>query len=67
MFQSPQGHMQQVFLVLSPSADGVFKSMLAYVDVVIHQALVHGQSPKGTPAAQGTMQLAQSLLVGMQV
>lgn len=34
---------------------------------VIQQALVYGQSPKGTSAEQGTMQLAWSLLVGLQV
>lgn len=39
MLQSPQVCMQQV---LSPSADGVFKPMLAHVDAVIQQALVHG-------------------------
>lgn len=51
--------MQQV---PSPSADGVFKPMLAHVDAVIQQALVHGQSPKGTSAEQ----LARPLLVGLQ-
>lgn len=55
--------MQQV---LSPSADGVFKPMLAHVDVIVQQALVHGQSPNGTSAEQGTMQLARPLLVGLQ-
>lgn len=68
MFRSPQVHMPQVVLVLSPSADSVFKSMLAHMDAVIRQVLVHhGQSSKGTPAEQGTLQFPRSLLVGLQV